>query len=219
MKKTDYSDLKMERVNYKSLNPKQQESFNFQKVSGILADFGYFTMKLSDDWESADFIAMHYRDKSFLKVQLKGRITFDEKYRNKDLFICFEDKTTLTWYLYPHDELCDKFAQSRNFKNTTSWIKNGMYSFSKLSKNDIAELENYSIKDTWNAERERRGDNGFTFEETDEQSDFMMYHTIKQVLESGWTMESVLKNFSQTEESIKALFIKFETIPEDAIFS
>ena len=162
---------------------------------------------------------MHYKDKSFLKVQLKGRITFDEKYRNKDLFICFEDKTTSTWYLYPHDELCDKFAQSRNFKNTTSWIKNGMYSFSKLSKNDIAELENYSLKDTWNAERERRGDNGFTFEETDEQSDFMMYHTIKQVLESGWTMESVLKNFSQTEESIKALFIKFETIPEDAIFS
>ena len=99
MKKTDYSDLKMEKVNYKSLNPKQQESFNFQKVSGILADFGYFTMKLSDDWESADFIAMHYRDKSFLKVQLKGRITFDEKYRNKDLFICFEDKTTSTWYL------------------------------------------------------------------------------------------------------------------------
>ena len=46
--------------------------------------------------------------------------------------------------------------------------------------------------------RERRGDNGFTFEETDEQSDFMMYHTIRQVLESGWTMESVLKNFSQT---------------------
>ena len=73
-----------------------------------------------------------------------------------------------------------------------------MYSFSRPSRNDIAELENYSLKDTWNAERERRGDNGFTFEETDEQSDFMMYHTIRQVLESGWTMESVLKNFSQT---------------------
>jgi len=207
----------MDIINYNELNARQQESFNFQKVPAVLADFGYFIMKLLDDWKSADFIAMHYKDKSFLKVQVKGRITFDEKYRNIDLFICFEDKTTSTWYLYPHDELCEKFAQLRNFKNTISWTKNGMYSFSRLSRNDIAELENYSLKDTWNAER--RGDNGFTFEETDEQSDFMMYHTIKQVLESGWTMESVLKNFSQTEESIKALFVKFETIPEDAIFS
>jgi len=27
-----------------------------------LADFGYFIMKLLDDWKSADFIAMHYKD-------------------------------------------------------------------------------------------------------------------------------------------------------------
>jgi hypothetical protein len=33
-------------------------------------------------------------------------------------------------------------------------------------------------------------------------------------------MESVLNTFqNQTEESIKALFVKFETIPEDAIIS
>ena len=212
--------LNLKRINYKDLNARQKEAFNFQKVSAILADFGYFSMKLSDDWDSADFIAIHYEDKSILKVQLKGRITFDEKYRDKDLFICFEDKTTSTWYLYPHDELCDKFAQSRNFKNTTSWTENGMYSFSKLSKNDIAELESYSLKDTRYEERKRKGDDGFTYEETEEQSDFMMYHTIKQVLTSGWTIESVLDTFkSQTEESIKALFIKFETIPEDAIIS
>ena len=177
-------------------------------------------MKLSDDWESADFIAIHYQDKSFLKIQLKGRVTFDKKYINKDLFICFEDKLTSTWYLYPHDELCDKFSQSRNFKNTTSWTENGMYSFSKLSKNDIIELENYSLKDTWNEERERKGDNGYTFEETDEQSDLMSYYTIKQALASGFTMESVVELFgNQSEEVVQALFAKFETIPEDAIFS
>jgi hypothetical protein len=140
--------LNFKRVNYSELNARQQESFNFQKVSAVLADFGYSTMKLSDDWEGADFIAMHYSDKSILKVQLKGRITFDKKYMGKDLFICFEDKTTSTWYLYPHDELCDKFSQSRNFKNTISWTKNEMYSFSKLSKNDILELEKYSLRDT-----------------------------------------------------------------------
>ena len=132
--------LNLTKINYNDLNARQKESFNFQKVSAILADFGYFTMKLSDDWESADFIAIHYEDKSFLKIQLKGRLTFDKKYEEKGLFICFEDKTTSTWYLYPHDEVYEKFSQSRNFKNTTSWTENGMYSFSKLSKNDIIEL-------------------------------------------------------------------------------
>ena len=210
----------MKKINYNDLNARQKESFNFQKVSAILADFGYFTMKLSDDWESADFIAIHYQDKSFLKIQLKGRITFDKKYLNKDLFICFEDKVTSTWYLYPHDEVCYKFSQSRNFQNTTSWIKDEMYSFSRLSKKDISELENYSLKNTWNEERERKGDNGYTYEETDEQSDFMVYSTIKQLLNSGWTMETVLKIFkNQTEESLQELFAKFETIPENAIFS
>ena len=112
----------MKKINYNDLNARQKESFNFQKVSAILADFGYFTMKLSDDWESADFIAIHYKDKSFLKIQLKGRITFDKKYLNKDLFICFEDKITSTWYLYPHDEVCHKFSQSRNGRKSTIFI-------------------------------------------------------------------------------------------------
>ena len=210
----------MEKINYNDLNARQKESFNFQKVSSILADFGYFTMKLSDDWESADFIAIHYKDKSFLKIQLKGRVTFDKKYLNKDLFICFEDKSTSTWYLYPHDEVCRKFSQSRNFQNTSSWINDEMYSFSKLSKKDISELENYSLKDTWNGVKERKGDDGYTYQETDEQSDFMVYSTVKQALASGWTMEKVVELFGNNkEEVIQALFAKFETIPEDAIFS
>jgi hypothetical protein len=161
--------INFKKVNYSELNAKQQESFNFQKVSAVLADFGYFTMKLSDDWEGADFIAIHHKDMSILKIQLKGRITFSKKYMNKDIFICFEDKTTSTWYLFPHDKLCEKFSLSKNFQNTVSWAgKKGVYSFSKPSKNDFAELENYKIRDSsWDEQREKKGDNGFTFEETD----------------------------------------------------
>ena len=35
----------MDVINYNELNARQQESFNFQKVPAVLADFGYFTMK------------------------------------------------------------------------------------------------------------------------------------------------------------------------------
>lgn len=102
--------INFKRINHSKLNARQQESFNFQKVSAALADFGYSTMKLSDDWAGADFIAIHFKNKPILKIQLKGSITFSTKYLYKDLFICFEDKRTSTWYLFPHGKLCEKFS-------------------------------------------------------------------------------------------------------------
>ena len=38
---------------------KQIEQLNFQKVSAILADYGFQTIRLSNDWKGADFIAQH----------------------------------------------------------------------------------------------------------------------------------------------------------------
>jgi hypothetical protein len=49
----------LDRVSYKLLSARQQETYNFQKVSAVLADYGYRTIRLSEDWESADFIAFH----------------------------------------------------------------------------------------------------------------------------------------------------------------
>jgi hypothetical protein len=54
----------------------------------------------------AEFIAIHFDGNRYLKVQLKGRLTFDKKYIGKDLFICFYDKD---WIIYPHDELLSLF--------------------------------------------------------------------------------------------------------------
>jgi hypothetical protein len=65
------------RVPYSSLNSKQQEGHNFQKVSAVLADYGFVTIRLSSDWHGADFIAQHVDGTTFLKIQLKGRLTFD----------------------------------------------------------------------------------------------------------------------------------------------
>src|SRR6266481_1180700 len=92
-----------QRIRYADLNGRQQESYNYQKVSAALADFGFVTMRLSDDWRGADFIAQHVDGTTFLRVQLKGRLTFDKKYRDRDIHICFPCDGH--WFIYPHDEL------------------------------------------------------------------------------------------------------------------
>ncbi len=122
----------MKKIQYSKLNSRQQEIYNFQKVSAIFADFGYTTVKLSDDWMGADFIAISFDGVQYLKIQLKGRLTFDKKYQNKEIYICFCDQKTGNWYLYNHDVLLEKFVTK--IKNTESWSHRGGYSYPGLSK-------------------------------------------------------------------------------------
>jgi hypothetical protein len=93
--------LNLRRIAYKDLNARQKENYNFQKVSAVLAEYGYHTIRLSEDWLGADFIAYHL-DGEFLRVQLKSRLRLDAKYYGKEIWICFPHGDT--WYLYPHDE-------------------------------------------------------------------------------------------------------------------
>ena len=60
-----------ERISYSDLKSKQQENYNYHKVSSQLADFGFSTIRLTDDWQGADFIAQHIDGSTFLKVQIK----------------------------------------------------------------------------------------------------------------------------------------------------
>jgi hypothetical protein len=71
--------MKLKLVRYSKLNSRQKESYNFQKVSALLADFGFTTLHLSDDWKGADFIAKHVSGAT-LFVQLKSRLTINKKY-------------------------------------------------------------------------------------------------------------------------------------------
>src|SRR5207244_5579086 len=64
------SVMKLAPINYANLNSRQQEAYNFQKVSGVLADFGFTTIRLTDDWQGADFIAQIIDGQPFLTVQL-----------------------------------------------------------------------------------------------------------------------------------------------------
>ena len=66
------------RIEYSSLNARQKENYNFHKVAGSLAEYGYNSMRLNDDWQGADFIAI--KDNEMMKIQLKGRFTIDKKY-------------------------------------------------------------------------------------------------------------------------------------------
>ena len=89
-----------QKIDYKNLNDRQKENYNFNKISGILADYGYTTFRLSDDWGGADFIAVHIEGHS-IRVQLKGRLSFAKKYHGKDLYVGFRCGDVC--YLFPHD--------------------------------------------------------------------------------------------------------------------
>lgn len=104
--------MKLQKINYNDLNVKAKEMYNFQKVSAVLADYGFTCMWLNNDWEGADFIAVHCDGFTTLKVQLKARMWFHEKYLNKDIYMCFRENDET--YLYPHDVLLEKIPLYKN---------------------------------------------------------------------------------------------------------
>jgi hypothetical protein len=133
---------KFEKVPYDNLNARQKESYNFQKVSGVLADFGFVTIRLSDYWKGADFLAQHISGET-LRIQLKSRLTFQKKYQGKDLWICFMESEQC--YLYPHDDLLEHVLKETNIENTESWTTAESYSFPYLSLQLQSMLEPYKL--------------------------------------------------------------------------
>ena len=132
--------MKLEKINYSDLNAKAQEMYNFHKVAAVLADYGYTSIWLSNDWNGADFIAVHVDGVSDIKVQLKGGLSFAEKYRGKNLYICFMSEGNI--YLYPHDEI---LSQVEKVISDKKWQKKGTYFQTKLTSRFREILEPYKI--------------------------------------------------------------------------
>jgi hypothetical protein len=131
----------LRKIDYKELNSRQKESYNFQKVSAVLADYGFTTIKLSDDWQGADFIAQHISGE-FIKVQLKGRLEVNKHYFGKEIMMCF--RYDEKWYLGSHDEIL-KIVET-GIENTKSWDKDsGKYSWVKPSKKLLDQINKYEI--------------------------------------------------------------------------
>lgn len=105
----------LQRINYSELNARQKEIYNFQKLAAILADYGFNCIKMSDDWQGADFLADHMNGGQTLRVQLKARLTISRKYEGRNLYVGFP--AAGNWYLAPHDELVDFVGK------TTKWLK------------------------------------------------------------------------------------------------
>jgi hypothetical protein len=110
--------MKFIRIDPRSLNSRQKENYYYHKVSAVLADYGYSTIRLNDDWGGADFIAVHING-AHLLVQQKGRLVCDTKYKGKDIWICFPSGDQ--WYLYPHDDFLKFCLETANIGNTASW--------------------------------------------------------------------------------------------------
>lgn len=132
--------MKLRKIKYSDLKPKAQEMYNFQKVAAVLADYGFTCMWLNNDWNGADFIAVHVDGVTDIKVQLKGGLSFANKYRNKNIFICFMDNRET--YLYPHDEVLSKVEILISDKK---WKEKGTYFQTKLSSRFKDLLSEYKI--------------------------------------------------------------------------
>jgi len=115
------------RIEYSDLNSKQKENFNFHKVASILANYGFNSMRLNDDWQGADFISIHISNGEIIKVQLKGRFTLDKKYIDKDLYIAFIENEEIK--IYWHDDAIAIMPE--NIKTSNSWKNTGLYSWGK----------------------------------------------------------------------------------------
>jgi hypothetical protein len=134
-----------DKIKYQELNAKQKETYNFQKFSAVFADYGFATIKLNDDWNGADFIAQHINSETYLKIQLKGRLTFEKKYLGKKIHICFRDNNN--YYLYDHDELLEIFLKEYedDMAQSNSWLISGAYSFPYLNQKRKMLLKQYLL--------------------------------------------------------------------------
>ena len=135
--------MPLEKIEYKKLNAKQQEIYNFQKIAAVLADYGFNCMKLSDDWQGVDFIAYHKDGNETLKVQLKGRVNIDKKYLGKGLYVAFPANGF--WYLVEHDRLVEIFGKTTNWLNTPSWIQNEHYHSAAPRRELLEQLSKYRL--------------------------------------------------------------------------
>jgi len=138
--------MPLQHIEYRNLNARQQENYNYQKVAGILADYGFVTMRLSDDWNGADFLAIPVSGTPLLRVQLKGRLAFAKKYVDQDIHICFPSRGD--WYLLPHDEVLKEVDAAKHICGTESWQRDGSYHYPHIPEDLQPLLERFKIVPT-----------------------------------------------------------------------
>ncbi|WP_439287962.1 hypothetical protein [Lonepinella sp. BR2904] len=140
-------------IEYNKLQGKQKEIYNFHKLSSLLANYGFNCIKLSDDWNGADFLAYHKDHGETLRVQLKSRLTIDKKYKDKEIYIAFPNTNrdgNRDWYLISHDKLLQLIENEFPYTKSVSWIDKGIYYPAKISKKMENLIEPYCVGREYN---------------------------------------------------------------------
>jgi hypothetical protein len=122
----------LNKVDYTKLKGKAQENYNFAKVSSALADYGYSCIRLTDDYQGADFIAVHAINEDSLMVQLKGRWSIFKKYLGKNIKIAFRDGDDI--YIYDHDDMVKACETLGLYVTSNAWIEGDGYDKGSLPK-------------------------------------------------------------------------------------
>ena len=126
-------ETEFSRVSYEKLNARQKENHNFHKVAAIMADYGFNSMRLNDDWSGADFLAVHIDGETILRVQLKSALTIAKKYIGRNLRIAFPDGDGA--YVFPHDEFVEEAGRQGKMIHAEAWKKeNGLFQMSPTPK-------------------------------------------------------------------------------------
>ncbi len=133
--------LQLRKIDPRRLNARQKENYYFQKISGLLADYGFTTIRLSDDWKGADFLAQYMDGKTLLRVQQKSRLGIYKKYQEKNLLLCFLDGPDC--YLYSHDEALihllrtTKSSEAPRGANSTDTAGDNLHDASQSTSNNL----------------------------------------------------------------------------------
>jgi hypothetical protein len=130
-------------TNYTDLNHKQKENYNFHAIAAVLAGYGYNSIRLTDDYEGADFLAIHLDGLTILKIQLKGRLTLDKKYFSKSIYIAFRENNQ--WYVYPHDEVQSEVLSKGLLTGTKSWDEKGGWSWPGIPSHLSSFMDRYKV--------------------------------------------------------------------------
>ena len=150
--------MKLEKIGYQDLKGSiAKRNYNFAKLSSILADYGYATIRLTDDYSGADLtddylgaalLAVHHNkdNESIIPIQLTTRFGIYKKYLEYPKLYIAAPIGGL-WYCYPHREIVDKLeARGDIYVNTHSWQKEGGgYSAPSLGDEVLELLKPYRL--------------------------------------------------------------------------
>lgn len=137
------TDNEIQEVKYTSLTHRGKETYNFYIVAEKLSKYGFDCMRIMNDYKGADFFAIHAEKQKSFPVQLKARLTIDEKYRNKEIIMAFPLKGT--WYFIPHDVLYEIIRDNANYLETSSWTEEHLYHTDRPNVEVIQALEPYIL--------------------------------------------------------------------------